>query len=83
MCLRAVFVRSNREVEGPRRSARLEPRVHTAFQHPRRHYRPSRPLRRLLDVSRSKLDGCPIRHHLIELIHFSIGNCNASVCPVD
>src|SRR4029077_11115718 len=35
-------VTSNGEVEGPPRSARLEPRVHTVFQHPRRHYRASR-----------------------------------------
>src|SRR4029077_11895220 len=33
---------SNGEVEGPRRSVRLEPRVHTLFPHPRRHYRLSR-----------------------------------------
>jgi hypothetical protein len=33
---------SNGEVEGPPRSARLEPRVHNFFQHPRRHYRRSR-----------------------------------------
>ena len=33
----------NGEVEGPRRSARLEPRAHTAFPRPRRHYRLSRP----------------------------------------
>src|SRR5579862_6389777 len=32
----------NGEVEGPRAGARLEPRVHTVFQHPRRHYRASR-----------------------------------------
>src|SRR5580698_668152 len=32
----------NGEVEGPPRSARLEPRVHTLFPHPRRHYRRSR-----------------------------------------
>src|SRR5438270_5112834 len=31
-------------VEGPRTSARLEPRVDTVFPHPRRHYRLSRPL---------------------------------------
>jgi len=35
-------MRSNGEVEGPPRSARLEPRVHTVFPHPRRHYRLSR-----------------------------------------
>ena len=35
-------VPSNGEVEGPHRSARSEPRVHTLFPHPRRHYRPSR-----------------------------------------
>jgi hypothetical protein len=35
-------MRSNGEVEGSPRSARLEPRVHTAFPHPRRHYRLSR-----------------------------------------
>jgi len=35
-------VTSNGEVEGPPWSARLEPRVHTVFPHPRRHYRPSR-----------------------------------------
>jgi hypothetical protein len=34
---------SNGEVEGPPRSAQSEPRVHTVFQHPRRHYRLSRP----------------------------------------
>src|SRR2546429_4467595 len=34
---------SNGEVEGPPRSARSEPRVHTVFPHPRRHYRVSRP----------------------------------------
>ena len=33
---------SNGEVEGPRRSARSEPRGHTVFAHPRRHYRLSR-----------------------------------------
>src|SRR5215469_2085374 len=33
---------SNGVVEGPRRSVRLEPRVHTIFPHPRRHYRLSR-----------------------------------------
>ena len=33
---------SNGEVEGPPRSARLEPRVHTLVPHPRRHYRLSR-----------------------------------------
>src|SRR5262245_36756944 len=32
----------NGEVEGPRARARLEPRVHTVFPHPRRHYRLSR-----------------------------------------
>jgi len=41
---------SNGEVEPPRRGARLEPRVHTFFPHPRRHYRLSRTLQRLLDV---------------------------------
>jgi hypothetical protein len=35
-------VTSNGEVEGPRAGARSEPRVHTAFPHPRRHYRLSR-----------------------------------------
>jgi hypothetical protein len=34
---------SNGEVEGPHAGARLEPWVHTVFQHPRRHYRDSRP----------------------------------------
>src|SRR5207237_2873991 len=34
--------RSNGEVEGPRRSVRLEPRAQTVFPCPRRHYRPSR-----------------------------------------
>src|ERR1700693_95730 len=29
----------NGEVEGPHRSDRLEPRVHTVFQHPRPNYR--------------------------------------------
>src|SRR5215469_16238577 len=33
---------SNGEVEGPRDHTRLEPRVHTLFPHPRRHYRLSR-----------------------------------------
>ena len=33
---------SNGLAERPRRSARLEPRVHTLFSHPRRHYRASR-----------------------------------------
>ena len=33
----------NGEVEGPRASVRLEPRVHTRFQHLQRHYRASRP----------------------------------------
>jgi hypothetical protein len=33
---------SNGEVEGPHRSARSELRVHTAFSHPQRYYRPSR-----------------------------------------
>src|ERR1700683_4263697 len=33
---------SNGEVEGPPRSAQMEPRVHTVFPHPRRHYRASR-----------------------------------------
>src|ERR1700728_106488 len=33
----------NGEVEGPRAGARSEPRVHTVFLHPRRHYRLSRP----------------------------------------
>src|SRR5262249_25348028 len=42
------LVHSNGEVEGPRTAARLEPRVHTLFQHPRRHYRSSRTLQRLL-----------------------------------
>src|SRR5580700_6431801 len=35
--------RPNGEVEGPHRSARSEPRGHTVFSHPRRHYRLSRP----------------------------------------
>jgi hypothetical protein len=39
----------NGEVEGPPASARSEPRVHTLLPHPRRHYRFSRPLQRLLD----------------------------------
>jgi len=34
---------SNDEVEGPRGCAGLEPRVHPAFPHPRRHYQLSRP----------------------------------------
>jgi hypothetical protein len=38
----AFHVPSNGEVEGPRRSAQSEPRVHTVFPHPRRHYRLSR-----------------------------------------
>src|ERR1700680_4358023 len=38
----ALHVPSNGEVEGPRRSARLEPRAHTVFPRPRRHYRLSR-----------------------------------------
>jgi hypothetical protein len=33
---------ANGEVEGPPRSDRLEPRVHTVFRHPRRDYRVSR-----------------------------------------
>jgi len=33
---------SNGEVEGPRGSGRLEPRVHTVFAHLRRRYRVSR-----------------------------------------
>jgi hypothetical protein len=33
---------SNGEVEGPRATARTEPRAHTAFPRPRRHYRASR-----------------------------------------
>src|SRR6266481_9386697 len=33
---------SNGEAERPRRTAGLEPRVHTAFRHPRRYYRFSR-----------------------------------------
>jgi len=36
----------NGEVEGLPRGAQLEPRVHTVFPHPRRHYRRSRSLRR-------------------------------------
>ena len=44
-----VYAGPNGGVEGPRRSARFEPRVHTVFQRPRRHYRPSRPLQRLLE----------------------------------
>ena len=34
---------SNGEAERPRAGVRLEPRAHTAFQRPRRHYRSSRP----------------------------------------
>jgi hypothetical protein len=40
---RAPSVTPNGEVEGPRESVRSEPRVHTVFPHPRRHYRLSRP----------------------------------------
>src|SRR6267143_954507 len=36
-------VTSNGEVEGPRADARLEPRAHSSYPRPRRHYRPSRP----------------------------------------
>ena len=49
---------SNGEVEGPHRSARSEPRAHTVFQRPRRHYRASRPpptiVRRQLPPLRSR-----------------------------
>src|SRR6266403_3246823 len=38
----AVLVRPSGEAERPRRTAGLEPRVHTVFRHPRRHYRFSR-----------------------------------------
>ena len=38
-----VSMAPNGEVEGPHAGARLEPRVHTVFSHPRRHYRRSRP----------------------------------------
>jgi hypothetical protein len=41
-CSREVQVPANGEVEGPRDGARLEPRVHNLFPHPRRHYRASR-----------------------------------------
>ena len=34
---------SNGEVEGPHTGVGLEPRVHTVFRRPRRHYRDSRP----------------------------------------
>jgi hypothetical protein len=42
LCANRKHPSPNGEVEGPRRSDRLEPRVHTLFQHPRRHYRLSR-----------------------------------------
>ena len=50
---RRGHVSSNGEVEGPRAGARLEPRVHTVFPHPRRYYRISRTLQRLLERSNS------------------------------
>jgi hypothetical protein len=36
-------LQSNGEAERPHAGVRLEPRVHTVFQHLRRHYRASRP----------------------------------------
>jgi hypothetical protein len=35
--LQSLMVAANGEAERPRRSAGLEPRVHTVFEHPRRH----------------------------------------------
>src|SRR5579862_7120281 len=42
---------SNGEVQGPHDSTRLETRVHTVAPHPRRHYRASRSLQRLLGAA--------------------------------
>src|SRR5207237_8815993 len=38
-----IYVTPNGEAERPRAGAGLEPRAHTFFQRPRRHYRLSRP----------------------------------------
>jgi len=52
---------ANEEVEGPRSSARMEPRAHTVFQRPRRHYRLSRPLPTIV---RQQPCAKPLRRHL-------------------